>query len=408
MMNILIKLLLTLLLSPIVAPASDNIHVPANTAAQADVEGASGLHHAMFAEAVSPHTAEQEIQKDKRTVIDKRWTWQLAAADTDVDAGADTDADADARSDDAAGNTTTSKDTGTGNAGDQDTDSSKLEPSWGLYTKDSLFTNFALGLEVLPDYDADGSSEGLGSRNFAAKLNFDYVFPNDQHHMFFSVDFSGAPIREPCIDENGDRIEDCTNDNETNISEGKFNDVDSNLALTAGWYWEAWLFDQQLFNPGNRDDTPLSGFDCKKPAGKKIGRRSLVGNKCVKTRSVGPTARVRFISRDQLEENGDSTNTVYSLGVRFSDNQFRVQGFRNGLPRAFVEVSGAHYEDWAGKDDELRLVVAGNYAVFVNNVPIYLGAAANLGSGEDVIALVVSYQFATSRFLDFFSQTNTE
>lgn len=112
-------------------------------------------------------------------------------------------------------------------------------------------------------------------------------------------------------------------------------------------------------------------------------------------------------SREKIDDNGDSINSIYALGTRVVLHDFKSVKNKetgavnkNGLPRFLLEALVAEYEDYAGVDDETRFLVGARWRVIKDN-PWYLGLAINAGNGPDEIALTLNYGVQLASFFDF-------
>ncbi len=231
----------------------------------------------------------------------------------------------------------------------------------------------------MPEYNEEGDNQGFKESNFFAHFGLDNraLFEPDKEtdrwfpsfHTGVSVDFLSANIVN--CNSSADGVEpDCTPDGK-NIDDLSFNDVAD--TVNASVY--LWLHFLQS----------------------RSGRSE-----------VGIGGRCGMQSRERLEEDRDSINDFYTLGLHYVFNDFKDLNkkyhskFRNGMPRFVLEGSAIWYEDYAGLGrPDARVLVLGAYRV-KESLPVYIGIAVNGGDGPDEIALTITYGLKADSILGFF------
>jgi hypothetical protein len=249
-----------------------------------------------------------------------------------------------------------------------------------IATENIWYAAFHLGLKLMPEYDDEGNNEGFQESNFFGRLTIDTRFDFDdvkrnnatQHddyeidflrkgHAGINIDFLSANIVN-CDKLEGDQETEC-NDNKLEVEEVNFNDI-SNTVNTSVYIWDHFL----SFNGGSAE--------------------------------FAFGGRYGMQSRAKKKENDDSINKYYTYGLRFVYNDFihkKGRNYKNGMPRFFLEVSKAEFEDFAGLNQKAkRTIITGAYRI-TDNSPIYIGMYINGGKGPDEIALTFTYGVSADR-----------
>jgi len=241
-----------------------------------------------------------------------------------------------------------------------------------VFSEDNWYSAFHMGVKLMPKYDAEGNNEGFEETNFFGRFVIDsrseWGKRDAPHvtHIGFNADFMSAHVIN-CekFAEGSDERNKCDVD-KPDIESLDFNDIANTVNASAyGWY-QYRFFDDSRFE-------------------------------------FGPGLRFAMQSREKLGENGDAINLITSYGVRAVFNDFRQYGgkFKNGMPRFYIELMRAKFDDYAGLGrTEKRYVASAAYRV-KEGMPVYVGLYANGGKGPDEIAFTLTYGLNIERIKNF-------
>ena len=296
-----------------------------------------------------------------------------------------------------------------------------------LFSEEIWIDSFEVGYSLMPEYNEEGENEGFDEGNVFARFSFDSRFREDTRGAwhaglsaaFFSSNIGSCPDQESDSDTggsdtggnammamnegddnsgndgngngngngNGQEMEDTECDPQTDLSDVKFTDVADTLRGSV-YLWKHWrIGPTKLVKDG--DDLRRT-LDSSSPSWFEVG--------------VG--ARASIQSREKLDDNGDSINSIYAGGVRIVMHDFRSvknkngKTNKNGLPRLLAEAMVSEYEDFAGVDDATRYLFNARWRV-KDELPWYLGLHVNSGEGPDEIALTINYGVQLAEFFDF-------
>ena len=224
-------------------------------------------------------------------------------------------------------------------------------------------TDLELGVQLHPDYDANGVSKGLSKTRAYANIGLDARWISDLDDMNGSVLNIGSNIRFY-----GTKV------NYVNLSAPKsFSDVSDTL--------EASVYLQYVPDFG------------------RYGLGRGVGSE------LGVMARLGVLTRDKITPDNDTTNSYGDIGLKytfFRESPYDKNGVAHSLADGHFGIYYRHYFDkYNNFDDKDRLVVDLKYKV-TRGSNFIIGFELNKGKGEDEFFVTVTYRNSLSKLLDFF------
>lgn len=263
--------------------------------------------------------------------------------------------------------------------------------SWALRANSPWISSLGLGAQFLPNYNDEGKSEGLKEQRFFAELSLDSRF-SDRWHGGVKLLTLGTPVvRDPNAQSNPD------------VVPKKFDDVADTIVAAPYAYWAYWHWPEI---GDRRTDAQKSEEEKAAAAGLADGNKNFVHN-------FGPITRLGVLSRETLGNNRDSVSWFYQLGFQYTYEPYHIQtgkgsapsGYWNGLPRGFISVAAARYEDYAQLGRQTRIVVDSGFRVPLTT-RLYAGFRGNFGKGPDDMALVVAFYFSPDKLLSLFNASD--
>ncbi len=124
----------------------------------------------------------------------------------------------------------------------------------------------------------------------------------------------------------------------------------------------------------------------------------------------GFIAKAGFAQRESLpNDGGDTAISRYGIGATFTHHRTSAATAKednfNIMPLRYIEFIPTVYEDYAGRKDNLRLVINGGLRINAlgnDGIPFYTGIHANLGEGPDDVRLVAGLIFDLDKLASLF------
>jgi hypothetical protein len=233
-------------------------------------------------------------------------------------------------------------------------------------------TGIDLGFQLQPDYDEDGRSSGFSQQNLFGRVFVDgIVLPNDNLHLGLDLLFAQLPtVRE-------------TEELSTEVPDS-FNDIDDTVVASIYAFWEQdWGYGANKPSPDARLASNL--------------RHGPIVRTGVSTREFLKQKNNPDEESDEVLFDTDSLVYWFGLGYRFTYLDRRncnpapgTRCLRSNYDRGEFELVPVFYEDFIGNDDEWRLLMSFRNRL-LENYPLYLSFMGNVGRGDDIISVGLSY-----------------
>ncbi len=252
------------------------------------------------------------------------------------------------------------------------------------------YISLVLGTQFGPEYNDEGTNQGFNEERFFGAITLDskWLLGNEKPlHWGIALDFLGQPVVAPVesgMNEGTEGDEQAMNDDSGSprLPPTDFTDIADAATLSTYFLYQAWQWEQAEQNEEG------------KPAKHRHKDRYL--------NNLGPFVRLSVTSREELGENNDSISTWGVVGLAYTFERYKEQGYRNGQPNGFARVGWGVYEDFGGLGSTDGLVVDAGFQLPIK-VPMFLSLKALLNpDGPDDFQVLLDWRFRGARILDLF------
>lgn len=237
--------------------------------------------------------------------------------------------------------------------------------------KSRWISALALGVQFLPDYAADGKTNGLSKQKFFGMLMADGRFGNPRENGGFTAPFVGDYHVGVTVSMLGTAV--ARSDAQGNVPD-EFNDVANSIFASMYLYTPMYRTSNRVHNLGP------------------IVRAGAISRESVSVRSDGSV--------------GDSVNWMYSLGAQYTYESFHLATSKgrpiNGIPGGYIRLSGGQFEEYAGARRKWRLVADAALQVYPEG-NLYFGVQGNFAKGPDEFMLVATFVRKPTEIAKLFS-----